>query len=178
MAKKIPGPKGLPFFGEALSVLGDDHSKAFRSLTGLAKDYDTPAKIWFGPYCAIILDNPNDLQIVLNSQKSIDKSEVYKFIDLKKGLLVAGGNIWKSHRKLLDPSFKVTVLQSLIPIFNEKAKILTRELQKRVKSEEFNCYNQVSACTLETLLLTMFGIERDIQSNAETNKYLQVFQIM
>jgi cytochrome P450 family 313 len=177
MAKGIPGPRGIPFFGEALSVIGDDHSKAFRSLTGLAKDYDTPARIWFGPYCAIILDNPKDLQIVLNSQKCIDKAEVYKFIELRKGLLVSGGDLWKSHRKLLDPSFNVTVLNSLLPAFNEKGKILIRELNKRVGGGDFDCYNQVSGCTLETLLLTMFRIERDVQSNAETNKYLQDMEI-
>lgn len=95
MASKIPGPRGLPFFGEALSVVGSDHSKAFRSLTNLAKDYETPSKIWYGPYCAIILDNPKDLQIVLNSAKFNDKAEVYKFIGLQKGLIVAGGKSWK-----------------------------------------------------------------------------------
>lgn len=177
MAKKIPGPSGFPFFGEALSVLGNDHSKAFKSLTGLAKDYDTPSRIWYGPYCAIIIDNPRDLQIILNSQKCLDKAEVYKFIGLRKGLLVSGGNVWKSHRKLLDPSFNVSVLQSLLPIFNAKGKILIRQLNKRAGTKEFDCYTQISACTLETLLLTMFGIERDVQSNADDDKYLQDMEI-
>jgi cytochrome P450 family 4 len=172
MAKLIPGPNGLPFFGEALSVVGSDHSKAFRSLTGLAKDYATPSKIWYGPYCAIILDNPKDLQIALNSTKCSDKAEVYKFIGLNKGLVVAGGNLWKSHRKLLDPSFNITVLQSFLPIFNEKAKVLIKQLRKRVGPKEFDCFPHMSACTLETLLLTMFRIERDVQSDPHSNKYL------
>lgn len=177
MASKIPGPKGLPFFGEALSVFGNDHSKAFKSLTGLAKDYDTPSKIWYGPYCAVILDKPKDLQIVLNSSKCLDKAEVYKFVGITNGLLVSGGNLWRTHRKLLDPSFNVSALQSLLPTFNAKAKILVHQMKKRVSVKEFDCYTQISACTLESLLKTMFGIERDAQSNADSDKYLHDMDI-
>lgn len=172
MASKIPGPPGLPFIGEALSAVGSDHTKAFRNLTNLAKDYETPTKIWYGPYCAIILDNAKDLQVVLTSPKCMDKAVVYKFIGLRKGLIVAGGNLWKTHRQLLDPSFKINILQSFQPIFNEKSKILVHELDKRVGQSDFDVFTQISACTLETLLVTMMGISKDVQSDAYTNKYL------
>lgn len=172
MASKIPGPSGVPFFGEALSVLGSDHSKAFRSLTSLAKDYATPSRIWYGPYCAIILDNPKDLQIVLNSPKSLEKAEVYQFIGLLKGLVVADVNMWRVHRKILDPAFNMSVLKSFMPMFNDKMRILVREMRKISSQQEVDIFQQISACTLETLLLSSSGVERDIQSNASTNKYL------
>lgn len=173
MASKIPGPSGVPFFGEALSVLGSDYSKAFRSLTSLAKDYATPSRIWYGPYCAIILDKPRDLQIVLNSPKCLQKAEVYQFIGLQKGLLVADVDIWRVHRKILDPSFNINVLQSFLPTFNKKGNILIRQLSKKANQGEFDIYPQISACTLESLLSTMMRVERDIQSDAYGNKYLK-----
>lgn len=177
MASKIPGPSGVPFFGEALSVLGSDYSKAFRSLTSLAKDYATPSRIWYGPYCAIILDQPRDMQIVLNSSKCLEKAEVYQFIGLQKGLLVADVDIWKVHRKILDPSFNINVLQSFLPIFNKKCNILIRQLSKKANQAEFDVYPQISACTLESLLSTMMRIERDIQSDAHGNKYLNDMEL-
>jgi cytochrome P450 len=172
MSAMIPGPNGVPFFGEALSVVGNDHTKAFRSLTSLAKNYDTPSRIWYGPYCAVILDHAKDLQIVLNSKDCIDKSEVYKFIGLDKGLVVAGGDLWRTHRKLLDPSFNINLLHSFIPIFNEKAKVLIDTLGKTVTEEEFDIYQNISACTLEALLESMTGLKNDIQSDAKNNEYL------
>lgn len=173
MAAKIPGPRGVPFFGEALSVIGNDHTKAFRSLTNLTKDFDTPSRIWYGPYCAIVLDHAKDLQIALNSKHCTDKSEVYKFIGLDKGLVVAGGDLWRTHRKLIDPSFNVNLLNSFIPVFNRKAKILTDNLAKRVGCGEADIYTQISACTLEALLESTTGLENDIQSDADNNEYLQ-----
>lgn len=177
MARKIPGPTGLPFVGEALSVLGGDHKKAFRNLTSLAKDFETPSKIWYGPYCAIILDNAKDLRVVLNSQKCLNKSEVYKFVGLNKGLVVADEDLWRSHRKLLDPSFNVNVLHSFISTFNRKSEVLIKQLEKRVNQPEADIFTQIAGCTLETLLLTMMNVDNDIQTDADNNKYLKDFEI-
>lgn len=172
LASKIPGPNGVPFFGEAFSVIGTNQKQAFRALINLAKDHATPTKIWFGPYCAIIIDDPQDLQIVLNSQKCLDKSIVYNLIGLEKGLVINGGNMWKIHRKLLDPSFGTPLLQSFVPVFNRKSKILIRELEKQAGKPEFDIFTQISANTLETLLVTMMGLEKDIQTDAYNNEYL------
>lgn len=175
MVDKFPGPRGLPFFGKALSLVGNS-SDFFKSLMSLPENYPTPCKIWYGPYCAIVLDKPKDLQIVLNSNKCLSRPEVYRLIGVQKGLVVASGSLWKSHRKLLEPSFNLKTLQSFFPIFHEKSQNLIRELKKRVGSEEFDCFRPISACTLETLFMTMFGIRKDVQSDAYNNKYLDNFE--
>lgn len=176
LASEMPGPKGYPIIGNALSVFGEDNSAAFKNLTGYAIDYPTPSLVWYGPYCVVLIDQAKDLQIVLNSSKCQDKSEVYQFVGLTKGLVVAGGSLWKTHRKLLDPSFHINVLQSFIPVFNEKSRRLVREFEKRLNQPEDDVFLQLSACTLETLLNTMFGIERDIQSDAQSNTYLHAYE--
>lgn len=173
---EMPGPNGYPIIGSAMSVFGADNSAAFKSLTGIALSYTTPSRVWYGPYCIVVIDQAKDLQIVLNSPKCRDKSEVYKFVGLSKGLVVAGGDLWKSHRKLLDPSFHVNVLQSFMPVFNRKSKTLVCELGKRSNQPEEDVFLQVAACTLETLLETLFGVERDVQSNAQSNEYLRNFE--
>lgn len=120
----------------------------------------------------LFVDAPDDLQIILNSQDCTDKSSLYNIIPLQKGLLLAGGDLWKNHRKLLNPSFYVNVLQSFTPLFNQKSKILVKVLMKYESNGEFNVYQPLSACTLETLLATSIGIDQDIQNDLE-NETLQ-----
>lgn len=115
----------------------------------------------------IIVDLPDDLQIILNSNDCTDKSNLYKIIPLQKGLLLAGGELWQTHRKLLNPSFYMNVLQSFTPLFNEKSKILVKVLKKYESKGEFNVFHPLSACTLETLLATSIGIDQDIQNDLE-----------
>ena len=116
--------------------------------------------------CFVVLDKPDDLQVVLNSQDAIDKSEVYR-LTLEHGLFVDGGDVWRTHRKLLNSSFNHTMVQTFSPIFNEKSRILVKVLAKHLNKSEFDVYNPLSGCTLESLLLTSFGIKKDIQNDPE-----------
>ena len=133
----------------------------------------TPFKCWVGPML-ITVDSPEDLQILLNSPDCTDKSSFYKIVPLQKGLLLAGGELWKSHRKLLNPSFYVNVLQSFTPLFNQKAKILVNVLKKYESKGQFNIYRPLSACTLETLLATSIGIDEDIQNDLENETLISM----
>ncbi|CAO1393073.1 unnamed protein product [Diamesa hyperborea] len=176
MAAKIPGPDGLPFFGMALSVLGKNHQETFKNVTEITKGYDSPSRVWAGPICVIIVDKPEDLQIILNSQNCIDKAAPYKLVPIETGLLVSGGDLWRSHRKLINPSFYMKVLNSFQPVFNQKAKMMVQVMKKYLNTGHFDVYHHMSACTLETLLATSIGIDKDIQ-NEENNKYLRDVEI-
>lgn len=172
MAAKIPGPDGLPFFGMALSVLGKNHEETFKNVTEIAKGYESPSRVWAGPICVIIVDQPEDLQIILNSQNCIDKAAPYKLVPIETGLLVSGGDLWRAHRKLINPSFYMKVLHSFQPVFNQKAQMMVQVMKKYLNTGHFDVYHHMSSCTLETLLATSIGLNKDIQ-NEENNKYLR-----
>ena len=90
---------------------------------------------------------------------------------MEHGLVVDGGDLWRSHRKLLNPAFYPTILQSFLPALNDKSKILVKVLAQHLDKEEFNIFHPLSGCTLETLLSTSIGLKKDIQNNPN-NWYL------
>ena len=172
LAEKIPGPKGWPIIGIALKFLGKDPKDILKVLIDLPKDYESPCKAWLGPMCFVIVGKPEDMQLVLNSQHCIDKSMIYQFFGARKGLIVSGGNLWKTHRKLLNPTFFVKVLNTFIPTFNEKSKKMIDVWDRNhVGKKEFDAFYSVSLFILETLLSTTIGLNKDIQ-NEKDNKYL------
>ena len=104
---------------------------------------------------------------MLNSQDAIDKSIGYRNM-IKHGLVVDGGNVWRSNRKLLNPALNYKTVQSFFPIFNEKSRILVKVLANHLNKNEFDVFHSLSGCTLESLLSTSFGLEKDIQNDPDS----------
>ena len=78
---------------------------------------------------------------------------------MQNGLLVDSGDLWRSHRKLFNPSFSSTILQSFLPSFNNKSRILVKILAKHLNKDEFDVFHPLTGCTLEALLSTSIGLE-------------------
>lgn len=169
---KIPGPEGYPIIGVAHRILGKDPEGVFKGIMDVVSEFETPNKFWGGHLCFVNIDSPEDLKTVLNSPDCLNKASVYNIVPMQKGLLVAGDDLWKTHRKLLNPSFYVKILQSFIPVFNEKSKVMVKVMEQYLNKGEFDVYHHMSACTLETLLSTSIGLEKDVQSEPQNNSYL------
>lgn len=122
------------------------------------------SKGWLGPFCLIDIRNPEYVKKVLNSDKCIDRASFYSF-PYKTGLLFSGGDLWKRHRKLLNPAFSTNKLNKFMPTVNQKARKLTDALDGFVGRDEFNVVRLLSALTIESLLRTSFGISRDFINN-------------
>lgn len=59
------------------------------------------------------------------------------------------GAFWKPIRKLLNPSFNLKILQSFVPIFNEKTNIMIENLDKEAGNPWFDIGAYMHACTLD-----------------------------
>lgn len=60
---------------------------------------------------------------------------------------------WRSHRKLLELTFRVNVLNSFIPGFEKNALILCGQLGKETENGNIDdVHNALLVCTLNTLL--------------------------
>ncbi|KAI5725989.1 hypothetical protein M8J77_022477 [Diaphorina citri] len=169
LAGKIPGPKGLPLVGEALELLGKTPCNIFDHMKKVANDFaDEPViKIWLGPRLIVFLKDPRDIEIILSSTVYIDKSPEYKFYKpwLGNGLLISTGEKWRTHRKLIAPTFHLNVLKSFLDLFNQSSRAVVEKMRKH-KGEEFDCHDYMSECTVEILLQTAMGVDKKTQNQS------------
>ncbi|KAG4066807.1 hypothetical protein HA402_012874 [Bradysia odoriphaga] len=125
--------------------------------------HKTPFYAWIGRYLLIVIDNPDDAYTVLTSKSCMEKSATYKFFN-RIGLLTAPVHIWKPMRKLLNSAFNVRILQSFVPVFNEKSTYLIKNIDRQVGEGTFDILKLLHSCTLDMICSTTLGVNLDSQS--------------
>uniref|UniRef100_A0A2A4J977 Cytochrome P450 n=1 Tax=Heliothis virescens TaxID=7102 RepID=A0A2A4J977_HELVI len=167
LAEKLQGPPGLPLLGNALEFTGGSHD-IFRNVIEKSVPYDKESvvKLWIGPRLLVFLYDPRDVELILSSHTHIDKAEEYRFFQpwLGNGLLISTGQKWRSHRKLIAPTFHLNVLKSFIDLFNANSRAVVNKLKK--EAGEFDCHDYMSECTVEILLETAMGVSKSTQDQS------------
>ncbi|KOB71351.1 Cytochrome P450 4G49, partial [Operophtera brumata] len=79
MGEKIPGPSTVPFFGNALLVFQKKPHEIVNLALGYAEKFGSVVRVWLGTKLVIFLTEPDDVEVILNSNVHIDKSTEYKF---------------------------------------------------------------------------------------------------
>ncbi|PZC76821.1 cytochrome P450 4g15 [Helicoverpa armigera] len=167
LAEKLQGPPGLPLLGNALEFTGGSHD-IFRNVIEKSVPFDKESvvKLWIGPRLLVFLYDPRDVELILSSHTHIDKAEEYRFFQpwLGNGLLISTGQKWRSHRKLIAPTFHLNVLKSFIDLFNANSRAVVNKLKK--EAGEFDCHDYMSECTVEILLETAMGVSKSTQDQS------------
>lgn len=166
LADKLPGPQGLPLIGNALDLTGTSHI-VFKTVITKGKDYKDVIKLWAGPKLMVFLADPRDIELILSSQVYLDKSPEYRFFKpwLGNGLLISSGHKWRSHRKLIAPTFHLNVLKSFIELFNDNSRHVCKKM-RALNGKTFDCHDYMSECTVEILLETAMGVSRKTQDQS------------
>lgn len=123
------------------------------------------SKTWFGLNLFVGVVKPDDVKTVLNSKECLDKPKFVKFMNITKGSLFGDVEYWQSHRKILNPYFGAIALRALVPIFNEKSKIMLKNVEKFI-GKEFDVLYCMTALTLETIIKVM-EYDVDIQNQKQ-----------
>ncbi|XP_050362453.1 cytochrome P450 4g15 [Nymphalis io] len=167
LAEKIAGPKGYPLIGNALEFTGGSDD-IFKRIVARGDEFnaENAVKIWIGPRLLVFLFDPRDVEVILSSHVHIDKAEDYRFFKpwLGNGLLISTGQKWRSHRKLIAPTFHLNVLKSFIDLFNANSRAVVNKLKK--ESGSFDCHDYMSECTVEILLETAMGVNKSTQDQS------------
>lgn len=71
------------------------------------------------------------------------------FREFKYGTLL--GHKWRSHRKLIAPTFHLNVLKSFIELFNDNSRNVCKKM-RALDGKTFDCHDYMSECTVEILL--------------------------
>ncbi|CAK9797044.1 Cytochrome P450 4g15 [Anthophora plagiata] len=175
LAEKLPGPPGLPLIGNALEMLGSSDT-IFQNIYQKSFEYNEVIKIWVGPKLIVFLVDPRDVEVILSSNVYIDKSAEYAFFKpwLGNGLLISSGQKWRTHRKLIAPTFHLNVLKSFIDLFNANSRAVVEKLRKE-GTKEFDVHNYMSELTVEILLETAMGVSKSTQ---ESNGFEYAMAVM
>ncbi|CAK1551896.1 unnamed protein product [Leptosia nina] len=166
LADKIAGPKGLPLIGNALEFTGGS-DEIFKRIVKRSEEFDESIiKVWIGPRLLVFLYDPRDVELILSSHVHIDKADEYKFFKpwLGDGLLISTGQKWRSHRKLIAPTFHLNVLKSFIDLFNANSRAVVDKLKRETGT--FDCHDYMSECTVEILLETAMGVSKSTQDRS------------
>lgn len=167
MGNKFPGPKAIPFFGNAHMVIGKSASGIFDLVSEMyAKLNITTARVWLGPRLIIGIADADDAEVILGNSTHLEKSPDYAFFEpwLGNGLLISKGDKWKSHRKMIAPTFHTSILKSFMPVFNKNAAALVESFRKE-KGKIFDCHDYMSSTTVDTLLETAMGVTKTSSDN-------------
>ncbi|XP_068154560.1 cytochrome P450 4g15 [Drosophila tropicalis] len=166
LADRLPGPRGLPIVGHLFDVIGPA-SSVFRTVIRKSAPFEHIAKMWIGPKLVVFIYDPRDVELLLSSHVYIDKASEYKFFKpwLGDGLLISTGQKWRSHRKLIAPTFHLNVLKSFIELFNENSLNVVRKLRAE-DGRTFDCHDYMSEATVEILLETAMGVSKKTQDKS------------
>ncbi|XP_019562033.3 cytochrome P450 4c21-like [Aedes albopictus] len=175
ISSELPGPVNYPLIGCSHLLIGKSKAQLFAFLNSITKTYSSPCRGWLGPELFVFIDNPEDLQVVLNSSNCLEKADVYRFIRSLRGLLTSPVSVWKDHRKLLAPCFSPSILSSFMPIFNEKCRVLVECVGRNTELAEYDPYADVSKCTLDMICGTFFGTKMIFQ-NSDGTEFINIVQ--
>lgn len=150
-----------------------DSKMLFDMAYGSTLNIDSISKTLHGTCVLFILQKPEDVKVVMNSKDCLDKSMIMKFANLKQGSLFGSLEAWQRHHKILEPYFGVVGMRSLVPTFNKKSLILTRNLAKNVGKKEFDIFHDLTALTLETVLSAM-DLDIDLQNMEEGERDIPI----
>ncbi|XP_003700755.1 cytochrome P450 4g15-like [Megachile rotundata] len=155
---KIPGPRKVPILGNALSTVGLHPNTVLETL--LTYDvYGPVIRAFLGSKLVIFMYHPRDIEIILSSHVHIDKADEYRYFKpwLGDGLLISTGEKWRTHRKIIAPTFHLNVLKTFVPLFYENSRDLVIRLRDQV-GKEFDCHDYLSAVTVDILIETAMGL--------------------
>nr|QST15030.1 CYP4C33-like protein 1 [Diaphanosoma celebensis] len=183
LVDKVPGPPAqIPFFGSVTDVLvnPDDFIKYILQLFDTWRPRGPVLRLWIGHYPVFIITTAEATEVLLSSNKFIDKSPDYDYLHpwLGTGLLTSTGTKWFGRRKMLTPAFHFKILEDFAHVFNEQSQILVSKLNETLRNErELDIYQYITRCTLDIICETAMGRHVDAQNQRDSDYVQAVYKM-
>ncbi|CAN9513814.1 unnamed protein product [Ophioblennius macclurei] len=166
------GPQTHWFFGNVHEFKQNEED--LQRMLQWAKEFPYAFKLWFGPsVCIINIHHPDYVKTVLASTEPKDDLG-YRFLVpwIGVGLLVASGQKWFRHRRLLTPGFHYDVLKPYVKLMSESAEQMLDNWERYANTNEvFELFEPVSLMTLDSIMKCAFSCNSNCQKEGGKNAY-------
>ncbi|XKL62377.1 hypothetical protein PGB90_002210 [Kerria lacca] len=118
------------------------------------RKYGSVYRLWLGKQLFVVISNPEDIEFFLSRPENLSKSASYKMLEPflgKTGLIISDADIWRVHRKQINPSFHSKLVEKSVPVILENGQILIEQLKIKIDRPDFDIRSFVEKCTLDTL---------------------------
>ncbi|KAK3928462.1 Cytochrome P450 4C1, partial [Frankliniella fusca] len=163
MTAKLPGPPMYPVIGHALEVacsLEDIYDR----LQSLTATYGPLFRIALAHLTFTVVMHPDDMEAVMTSAKTSDKSVVYGALEplMGSGLAILGGDVWRRHRKAITPSLHLDILRDFVHIFHKQGVAFADTLAEFADTgETFDVTPLCGTCANNTICETVMSSDVD-----------------
>ncbi|XP_015189800.1 PREDICTED: cytochrome P450 4C1-like isoform X2 [Polistes dominula] len=138
--------------------------------------YSSPWRFWMGLKLALVFDDLENIEILLQNSKTYEKSFIYNFMKdtLGDGLLTAPASLWKIHRRILDPKFNSKNISCHMESLNKNSKRLINILETR-NGENVDIFHYVHLCTLDMIFDSLLESDLNLQNtpDCKLDKYVK-----
>lgn len=159
----------LPVLGNLVDLLQCDNVQIFDFPRQLMAKYDIniyDEKLfctWITGILFMYTDHPDTMQYVLNSEKTLQKAYVYGFLRNTNGLITSRPSIWKEHRKMLNPTLGPKIVNTFIPIFNEKNQKMINIMKQQI-GNNIDMHAIAFKTALESIFQSSFDVNWSMQN--------------
>ncbi|XP_025266468.1 cytochrome P450 4C1-like isoform X1 [Camponotus floridanus] len=155
----IPGPSGFPIVGSLIHCYVSQE-QIWKFYCEIDNQYYPVFKLWGFFTFFISIRHPDDLEIILSSNKYIEKNHVYNLLHpwLNTGLLTSTGAKWHARRKILTPAFHFNMLNRFVDILIKEGDCMTKSLKDVGGTVVKDLLPFVSEHTLNAICETAMGV--------------------
>ncbi|KAJ8709493.1 hypothetical protein PYW08_009497 [Mythimna loreyi] len=169
-------PGGWPIVGHLLRLVTDSCTLYDRIDVGHHEvtQMGGVVRAHTGTRTLYLLTDPDDSLTVATA--SMEKDNFYNFAEpwLGHGLITAKYEIWKHHRKLLNPAFSQILLDTFMDAFNSQSKKMVENLENEAGKGFFDHSIYTRHNALETICMTALGV--DFTDTNLNSKYVQALE--
>ena len=158
----LPGPRGLPFFGNALQI---DTPRFHLQLEQWGREFGPYYKLQLGPRRVVVVGDHEVVAAVLRDRpdgfrRSSRLEDIGREMGLQPNVFGTNGEVWKRQRRMVMAGFDPTHVKSYFPSLQAVAQRLAGRWQRAARQgSSIDLQADLMRYTVDTIAGLAFGAE-------------------